>query len=100
MTKWSVLLLVAVQTTFALPQAPSAAAPSAAATSTADALLLASISSAVASASLKPYATPLAADEINEWGAYGDSFTAGIGSNGLGDYQPHSQDCSRYNQGG
>lgn len=58
--------------------------------------VVASISSAVSSASLKPYATPLATDQITEWTAIGDSYTAGVGSNGLDDVIPVSQSCSRY----
>jgi len=88
------LLALVVQSVSAIPQALSARASNAA-----NSILVTSISSAVASASLKPYATPLASDEIKEWGAYGDSFTAGIGSNGLKDFDSHSQGCSRYKQG-
>ena len=91
MVKLLALLTVMVGVVCALPQAQPPTA-----TSPADATLVASISSAVASARLKPYATPLSTDEIKEWDALGDSFTAGIGSNGLDDFQRISQDCSRY----
>ncbi|ERF76444.1 hypothetical protein EPUS_07324 [Endocarpon pusillum Z07020] len=77
----------------ALPRASPAPA-----TGTEDATLVASISSIVKSAGLKPYATPLSTDEIKEWNALGDSFTAGIGSNGLDDSLRISQDCSRYDK--
>ncbi|KAL2045470.1 hypothetical protein N7G274_001898 [Stereocaulon virgatum] len=95
MTKRSTLFVLAVQMAFALglPQSPSPVARD-----DPDAPLIASVSAAVASASLKPYATPLTSGEIKEWGAYGDSFTAGIGSNGLADYDGYSQSCSRYKQ--
>lgn len=84
------LLAIMVTLTVARPQAtPDADAAQ-------DASLIASISSAVSSASLKPYATPLATDEIKEWAGLGDSFTAGIGSNGESDLVDKSGDCSRY----
>lgn len=93
MIKLCALLALMVWLVCALPQVlPSSAM------GPADATLIASISSAVESAGLKPYATPLSTDEIKEWNALGDSFTAGIGSNGLDDFQSISQDCSRYNK--
>ena len=90
MTKKSLLFAVCIQFVFALPQGllPRDYQD--------DPALVASVSSAVSLAGLKPYATPLATDEIKEWGAYGDSFTAGIGSNGLKDYIDYSESCSRY----
>ena len=63
-----------------------------------DAPLVSAVSSAVSSAGLKPYGTPLASDPITEWNALGDSFTAAIGSNGLDDYIRTSFDCERYQQ--
>ena len=93
MVKLWALLVGTIPIVYALPQ--SGLPP---ATSPADVTLVASISSAVASASLKPYATPLSTDEIKEWDALGDSFTAGTGSNGGEDFQGYSQDCSRYNK--
>ena len=60
--------------------------------------LVSAISSFVASASLQPFATPLVSTPITEWGALGDSFTAGIGSNGLKDYIGSSFECQRYLQ--
>lgn len=87
-----ILLTITAPVAFALPQAQTSS------TSPDDATLIASISSAVAAAGLKPYATPLASDEITEWNALGDSFTTGIGSNGGDDFIGISQDCRRYKQ--
>ena len=75
----------------ALPQQPPPVDP--------EATLKTSVAAAVSSAALKPYVTPLASTEILEVGAYGDSFTAGIGSNGPGDRDGYSQRCSRYGKG-
>jgi hypothetical protein len=69
-----------------------------AAPSSSDAALVSAISSAVSSAGLKPFATPLVSDPITEFNALGDSFTAGIGSNGLDDYIRTSFDCDRFQQ--
>ncbi len=93
MVKLWALFAVTIRVVCALPRAEPPPT-----TSPADATLVASISSAVASASLKPYATPLSTDQIKEWTALGESFTAGIGSNGLANFQGYSQDCSRYNK--
>lgn len=61
-----------------------------------DAPLIASIASAVSAASLKPYVTPLATDEIKEWSALGDSYTAGIGSDHRSDFIDGSGVCKRF----
>lgn len=86
------LLALKIRLAVARPQAPADSVLQG------DTSLIALISSAVSSASLKPYVTPLATDEIKEWDALGDSFTAGIGSNGLSDYIDGSNGCSRYKQ--
>jgi hypothetical protein len=52
-------------------------------------------SSIMASASVKAYAKPTEA--VTQFIALGDSFTAGVGSNGGPDYNSGSSDCSRYN---
>ena len=93
MVKLLGLLVVTMRLVCALPQAQPPPA-----TSPADATLTESTSSAIASAGLKPYVTPLSTDEIKEWDVLGDSFTAGTRSNHLYGFQSISQDCSRYNK--
>lgn len=61
-----------------------------------EASLIASIASAVSAAGLKPYVTPLATDEIKEWTALGDSYTAGIGADSKSDFIDGSGKCSRF----
>ena len=93
MMKLFTLLAVAIPVVHDLPQAPlpSAGFP-------ANASLYASISSAVTSANLRLYVTPLSTNEITEWSALGDSFTSGSRPNGLDDYQGSSQACRRYDK--
>ena len=52
------------------------------------------VASATSSASLKPYAKP--SQKVEQVLAVGDSFTAGIGSNGEPDEYRQSSDCQRY----
>jgi hypothetical protein len=54
------------------------------------------VASATSAASLKPYAKP--AQKVEQVLAIGDSFSAGIGSNGAPDLQQGSGDCLRYNK--
>ena len=93
MMKLFTLLAVAIPVVHALPQAPlpSARFP-------ANASLYASISSAVTSANLRLYVTPLSTNETKEWSALGDCFTSGIRPNGLDDHQGSSQACRRYDK--
>ena len=88
------VLLCTTPTVFSLPQQPPPAAPSTSLSQ--DPVFAASASAALASASLAPYVAPKGNADIIEWGAYGDSFTAGIGSVGADDYIAGSDDCARY----
>ena len=94
-----VTVVVTLLAYLSISQAQSTFQPSATSTvSPDDASLSSSVSAAAASLGLADYVTPLVFDDITEWIPLGDSFTAGIGSNGPDDYMEFSQDCSRYQQ--
>ena len=61
--------------------------------------LVQAVAAAVQSANLVKYVKPKGTGGIKEWTAIGDSYTAGIGSNGANDKDSASGDCSRYSKG-
>lgn len=54
------------------------------------------VSAALAAANLSPYIPPPAGRTITNWLAIGDSYSAGVGADMLGDYDSYSQDCPRF----
>lgn len=56
------------------------------------------VSAAIAAASLSPYVPPAGGRAITNWLAIGDSYSAGVGADFLGDYDRNSLDCLRFTQ--